>query len=73
MWVIFIILVLRNNRKIRNEEGREQSNTPENEPQVILGSIPAFSTEVTVSRGEYLSLESRQYSTRESNIVNVIL
>ena len=42
MWVIFIILVLRNNRKIRNEEGREQSNTPENEPQVILGSILHF-------------------------------
>jgi hypothetical protein len=39
MWVIFIILVLKNNRKIRNGEGREQSSIHENKAQIILGCI----------------------------------
>lgn len=36
------MLVLSNNRKIRDEEGREQSNVRGNKGQIILGSILDF-------------------------------
>lgn len=36
------MLVLSNNRKIRDEEGRERNNVRGNKAQIILGSILDF-------------------------------
>lgn len=39
MWIIFIILVVNNNRKIRNEGGSERSKTHENKTQINYARV----------------------------------